>query len=87
MGRQGSYAAKVLHSSGGRSRAVRARYVDGAPPSAISQPLELVERARHPPAAAVQNMRVDHRCFYIAVAEYFLYRAYILIAFQQVGGK
>ena len=49
--------------------------------------LQKVGWAGHAQRATIQHMGVDHRGFYIAVAEQFLNRAYILTAFQQVGGK
>ena len=49
--------------------------------------LQKVGRAEHAQRATIQHMGVDHCGSYIAVAEKFLNRAYILAAFQQVGGK
>jgi len=48
---------------------------------------ETVRSAPYAAASTVQDVRVDHRCFDVAVAQQFLHRADVVAVGQHVGGE
>jgi hypothetical protein len=69
----------------------RANYCSSVPADDLSRSASLrlrcVKRAAHPATTAIQQMRVDHRCADVSMAEKFLNGTNVVAGIEKVGGE